>query len=122
MLISNYQVYGQVTMLFNNAPDLLEEFTQFLPGADGQQPAGGLFGAGFLDNGLGMNGGSVPEKPSKRDSGSARDKDGQKEMGSVIAAQGAAPAKKRRGADKDGAKAGGSRVSDANDDAHGMDL
>ena len=49
MLISTYQVYGQVTMLFNNAPDLLEEFTQFLPGADGQQAPGGLFGAGFLD-------------------------------------------------------------------------
>lgn len=111
MLISTYQVYGQVTMLFNNAPDLLEEFTQFLPGADGQQAPGGLFGAGFLDNGLGMNGGMglVSDKPSKRDGG--REKESGKDMGSVIAAQGVVPAKKRRGADKDGNKAGSSRVS-----------
>jgi paired amphipathic helix protein Sin3a len=41
-----FQVYSQVTALFNDAPDLLDEFKQFLP--DTSQPGssgnGGLFG------------------------------------------------------------------------------
>lgn len=42
------QVYAQVTDLFQGAPDLLDEFSQFLPTADGSQPPpGGLFGDFF---------------------------------------------------------------------------
>jgi paired amphipathic helix protein Sin3a len=38
------QVYAQVTILFKNAHDLLEEFKQFLPDTSGNVPAsGGLF-------------------------------------------------------------------------------
>ena len=31
-------------MLFKNAPDLLDEFKQFLPDTSGNTPSGGLFG------------------------------------------------------------------------------
>ncbi|KAJ9096835.1 hypothetical protein QFC21_005106 [Naganishia friedmannii] len=42
------EVYAQVTDLFQGAPDLLDEFSQFLPTADGSQPQqGGLFGDFF---------------------------------------------------------------------------
>ncbi|KAJ9093958.1 hypothetical protein QFC20_007014 [Naganishia adeliensis] len=42
------EVYAQVTDLFQGAPDLLDEFSQFLPTADGSQPPpGGLFGDFF---------------------------------------------------------------------------
>jgi len=39
------QVYAQVQVLFKSAPDLLEEFKQFLPDNSGNFPSGGLFGA-----------------------------------------------------------------------------
>ncbi|CAG8581934.1 154_t:CDS:10 [Ambispora leptoticha] len=37
-------VYSQVQILFKNAPDLLDEFKQFLPDTSGNVPPGGLFG------------------------------------------------------------------------------
>ncbi|CAG8603504.1 7985_t:CDS:10 [Funneliformis mosseae] len=39
------EVYAQVQVLFKNAPDLLDEFKQFLPDNSGNFPSGGLFGA-----------------------------------------------------------------------------
>ncbi|CCH41931.1 Transcriptional regulatory protein [Wickerhamomyces ciferrii] len=38
------EVYGQVTVLFQNAPDLLDDFKQFLPDTNGNA-AGGLLGS-----------------------------------------------------------------------------
>ncbi|CAG8810198.1 10578_t:CDS:2, partial [Gigaspora rosea] len=37
-------VYSQVQVLFKNAPDLLDEFKQFLPDTSGNVASGGLFG------------------------------------------------------------------------------
>ncbi|CAI2174413.1 5664_t:CDS:10 [Funneliformis geosporum] len=39
------EVYAQVQVLFKNAPDLLDEFKQFLPDNSGNFPSGSLFGA-----------------------------------------------------------------------------
>ncbi|GES74256.1 paired amphipathic helix protein pst1 [Rhizophagus clarus] len=39
------EVYSQVQVLFKNAPDLLEEFKQFLPDNSGNYPSGILFNA-----------------------------------------------------------------------------
>ncbi|KAF0493793.1 Paired amphipathic helix protein pst1 [Gigaspora margarita] len=38
------EVYSQVQVLFKNAPDLLDEFKQFLPDTSGNVASGGLFG------------------------------------------------------------------------------
>ncbi|CAG8457167.1 18416_t:CDS:10 [Racocetra fulgida] len=38
------EVYSQVQILFKNAPDLLDEFKQFLPDTSGNVASGGLFG------------------------------------------------------------------------------
>jgi paired amphipathic helix protein Sin3a len=84
-------VYAQVTDLFQGAPDLLDEFSQFLPTADGSQPQqGGLFGDFF-----GPPAPVVPvpearpafEKPGKRGPNKQEKEGGQK---------------KRRMADKEG--------------------
>lgn len=54
-----HEVYAQVTVLFDHAKDLLEEFKQFLPDT-GAPPGGGggLFGMlGHVTNGMGPGGG-----------------------------------------------------------------
>lgn len=50
-----HEVYAQVTILFENAKDLLDEFKQFLPDTSaGAQPSGGLFNMlGQVTSGLG---------------------------------------------------------------------
>ncbi|WFD06240.1 hypothetical protein MVES1_001584 [Malassezia vespertilionis] len=51
-----HEVYAQVTVLFDHAKDLLDEFKQFLPdtGAPGGGTGGGLFGMlGHVTNGMG---------------------------------------------------------------------
>ncbi|KAJ9479073.1 Transcriptional regulatory protein SIN3 [Pseudozyma hubeiensis] len=59
-----HDVYAQVTVLFENAKDLLDEFKQFLPDTSaGSQPSGGLFNMlGQVTSGLGGNaaGGPAP--------------------------------------------------------------
>lgn len=53
------QVYAQVTVLFDTAKDLLEEFKQFLPDTSNGQQSGGLFGMlGQMTSG--MIGGPIP--------------------------------------------------------------
>jgi paired amphipathic helix protein Sin3a len=39
------EVYGQVTRLFEGAPDLLDDFKQFLPDNSAQQPGAPIAGA-----------------------------------------------------------------------------
>lgn len=53
--IAPRQVYAQVTILFDNAKDLLDEFKQFLPDTSNGQPSGGgLFGMlGQMTSGMG---------------------------------------------------------------------
>jgi histone deacetylase complex regulatory component SIN3 len=79
-------VYDQVTKLFQNAPDLIDEFKQFLPEHGGVGGMAALFPA------------SVP--PVERTTGQKRTAKDAKDV---------APPKKRRGAQADGAK--GARVS-----------
>ncbi|WFC96905.1 hypothetical protein MBRA1_003570 [Malassezia brasiliensis] len=57
-----HEVYAQVTVLFDHAQDLLEEFKQFLPdtGAHGGGAPGGLFGMlGHVTNGMAAPGGEA---------------------------------------------------------------
>nr|CAG8500348.1 9542_t:CDS:10 [Entrophospora candida] len=63
------EVYAQVQVLFNNAPDLLDEFKQFLPDISGNTPQGGLFSQ--ISQGYGLSAatrlppvGSFPSSPS----------------------------------------------------------
>ncbi|SJX62935.1 related to SIN3-transcription regulatory protein [Sporisorium reilianum f. sp. reilianum] len=57
-----HDVYAQVTVLFENAKDLLDEFKQFLPDTSaGSQPSGGLFNMlGQVTSGLGGNAAGGP--------------------------------------------------------------
>lgn len=57
-----HDVYAQVTVLFENAKDLLDEFKQFLPDTSaGSQPSGGLFNMlGQVTSGLGGNAAGAP--------------------------------------------------------------
>lgn len=49
-----HEVYAQVTVLFDHAKDLLEEFQQFLPDTGAAPGGGGLFGMlGHVTNGMG---------------------------------------------------------------------
>lgn len=131
------KVYSQVTVLFENAPDLLEEFSQFLPGADGQQGAGGLFSGELFGNGvaasavmagpivptngLGLGGLAPVEKPMKQ-SRSNKEKElrevreSQQMPPQLQPAPIAAPSKKRRGADKEGGKSRSKRPKTAHRD------
>ena len=104
------EVYSQVTVLFDNAPDLLDEFSQFLPGADGQQGSGGLFGDlfGGLGGqqpmpGAGGAGGAAagPDKSTKRAS------KGDKDSGASVKDAAVGGSRKKRGVDKDGKATGG---------------
>ena len=69
-----HDVYAQVTVLFENAKDLLDEFKQFLPDTTaGAQPSGGLFNMlGQVTSGLGGSAGAgpptgaMPAQPSYR--------------------------------------------------------
>ncbi|EST05486.1 Histone deacetylase interacting [Kalmanozyma brasiliensis GHG001] len=57
-----HDVYAQVTVLFDSAKDLLDEFKQFLPDTTaGAQPSGGLFNMlGQVTSGLGGNAAGGP--------------------------------------------------------------
>ena len=49
-----HEVYAQVTVLFDHAKDLLEEFKQFLPDTGAAPGGAGLFGMiGHMTNGMG---------------------------------------------------------------------
>lgn len=99
------QVYSQVTVLFDNAPDLLEEFSQFLPGADGQQGSGGLF-SGDLFGGGGIAP-SNPQAPAAPQAGQEKSKRGGKAEKEVKEAPAPLPppaaggSRKKRTADKE---------------------
>ena len=106
------QVYSQVTILFDNAPDLLEEFSQFLPGADGQQGSGGLFsGDLFGGGGIAPAGAQAAPAPQAGAEKGKRGAKAEKEIkeAAAPAANAAGGSRKKRAADKDGK--GGARVS-----------
>ncbi|KAK4683853.1 paired amphipathic helix protein Sin3a, partial [Tremellales sp. Uapishka_1] len=86
------EVYAQVTKLFDNAPDLLDEFKAFLP-ENGSGGLGGLGFGSFMQAAAGAPPMGVPDKmagPQKR--GSKENKDT------------GVPQKKRRGAQTDPSK------------------
>ncbi|SHO78234.1 Similar to S.cerevisiae protein SIN3 (Component of both the Rpd3S and Rpd3L histone deacetylase complexes) [Malassezia sympodialis ATCC 42132] len=56
-----HEVYAQVTVLFDHAKDLLEEFQQFLPDTGAAPGGSGLFGMlGHVTNGMGPAEGAPP--------------------------------------------------------------
>ena len=57
------QVYEQVTKLFGNAPDLIDEFKQFLP-ENGQGGLGGIGFGSFVQAASGV--GPIDKGPQKR--------------------------------------------------------
>lgn len=70
------QVYAQVTTLFHGAPDLLDEFKQFLPdtsGEAGATPAGGILGAGAARGPAGAS-----KRPASSAAGQKRDESAKK--------------------------------------------
>ena len=73
------QVYEQVTKLFGNAPDLIDEFKQFLP-ENGQGGLGGIGFGSFVQAASGV--GPIDKGPAKRGGKDAKEP---------------APSKKRRG-------------------------
>ncbi|CCF52944.1 hypothetical protein NDA11_000980 [Ustilago hordei] len=105
-----HDVYAQVTVLFENAKDLLDEFKQFLPDTSaGAQPSGGLFNMlGHVTSGLGGNAaggpsGAMPAQPGYRGPPS-EGPDANRKAGSA-AIPGATPSgsrKKRSGANESG--------------------
>ena len=70
-----HEVYAQVTVLFDHAKDLLDEFKQFLPDTGGAPGSGGLFGMlGHVTNGIGpgeaaATGGMPPYEAMPRGAG-----------------------------------------------------
>jgi paired amphipathic helix protein Sin3a len=89
------KVYEQVTKLFNNAPDLLDEFKQFLP----ENGSGGLAGMGF-GSFMQAAAGAPPLAPEK----APVQKRGSKDVKDTGAQ------KKRRGPGPSESKGSGSRV------------
>lgn len=81
------QVYAQVTVLFDHAKDLLEEFKQFLPDTSNGQQGGGLFGMlGQMTSGLSNT--QVPAQNSKLEPSMKKEGTPVQQMG--------APARKKR--------------------------
>ncbi|SNX84434.1 related to SIN3 - transcription regulatory protein [Melanopsichium pennsylvanicum] len=101
-----HDVYAQVTVLFENATDLLDEFKQFLPDTTaGAQPSGGLFNMlGQVTSGLGGNAPppALSSQPSFRGAPGDAPEAGRKTA--VPSAPGAPPSsrKKRSGANESG--------------------
>lgn len=107
-----HDVYAQVTVLFENAKDLLDEFKQFLPDTSaGSQPSGGLFNMlGQVTSGLGSNtaggppAGPMPTQPGYRP-GEGPDANRKAGSAGIPGAPGAPPSgsrKKRSGANEAG--------------------
>ncbi|KAJ1032939.1 hypothetical protein NDA16_000218 [Ustilago loliicola] len=108
-----HDVYAQVTVLFENAKDLLDEFKQFLPDTSaGAQPSGGLFNMlGQVTSGLGGNAaggpsGTMPAQPGYRGPpGEGPDANRKAGSAAIPGAPGATPSgsrKKRSGANEPG--------------------
>ncbi|WRT65870.1 uncharacterized protein IL334_002821 [Kwoniella shivajii] len=92
------EVYEQVTRLFNNAPDLLDEFKQFLP-ENGQGGFGGMAGFGSFVQAAAGAPPVVAEKPvaQKRGSKDVKEPSAQKKRRPAAeTAKGAAQAKKSK--------------------------
>ncbi|GAC71740.1 gluconate kinase [Moesziomyces antarcticus T-34] len=114
-----HDVYAQVTVLFENAKDLLDEFKQFLPDTTaGSQPSGGLFNMlGQVTSGLGGSAstgaapGAMQGQPGYRGApGEGPDAGRKGGAGAIPGAPGApssASRKKRSGANESGKPSSG---------------
>jgi paired amphipathic helix protein Sin3a len=128
------QVYAQVTILFKNAPDLLDEFKQFLPDTSNGAPApqGNLFGGligqmtGIPQQGAGTAGppdagqtaasaaASGSRDKQKQVRSEKKDRENKKDAAAAAAAASSAGSDKQKkrplGAEKEAVKQGSSKV------------